>query len=151
MPQDKLEQALLARHADLGMPALPEKPDMFQPDPVIVGDGDFAKTILKVMRDFPGSKTRIPSVTRGPTAASMRATIENNIEPDAFEHTNLTGVTDLVKGSNKNAIGINPRLTGTDLISTMAHEIAHTSGAEEGAARLLEKLYMLRHKQAGKK
>lgn len=140
MPNDKLEQALLARNPDSPKP--PPTPDIFLPDPPAVGGKDFARAVQAVLKDFPGIKRGIPKIVHGPTYGSMYQMQMSKLPVEKFAGTNLLGVTDMTPNSpNFKEIGINPDVQGDELLEVLAHELAHTEGAGELSARITQKMY----------
>lgn len=112
----------------------PAAPSIFQDEPLAVGSPEFARAVHATIRDFPGvARKGVPRVIQGPTNGSMRVMLKNQhpkLNIDDFADTTLLGVTD----TRNNEIGINPKLKGSKLYGTLAHEFSHAVGSGEDSA-----------------
>lgn len=113
-------------------------PTRFQPDPLTVGDSTFGKAVKSLVDLDPLTKQRLANstITQGPNRDTMRMMSASDLPIDMFNGTNLLGITNI----NTHNMGINPKLSGEDLRTTIGHELAHVAGYGEGGAQKAERL-----------
>jgi hypothetical protein len=126
---------------DENLPPVP-RPALFRADTPVIGSPDFAKTVKKVFDLVPERVGRQKNIRQGPNKGVMER-IEKGLPhltrntDYGFSDTNLDGLYD----RRTKDIAINPTLKGRDLMITLAHEIAHSAGYNEGASmRKIEEL-----------
>ena len=118
------------------LPNPPPPPTAFQPDPLVVGSPELAQWAKLILDLDPSTKAAIPSITQGLTKAVMRMPSSQGLPIDAFEGTNIMGITD----ARTNEIGLQPGMVRQDTLEALLHEITHGAGGSELWARLAEKL-----------
>lgn len=144
MPQENLDalrdyyhraRQLPFEHLEPGLPDV-APPSWFQPDPLVVGQPSFARTAKTLLDLDPGTKARTGIITQGPNGSSMREMIHSKLPVHSFAGTSLAGITNKRTGE----VGINPRMSDSDTLTTLVHELAHVADYNELGALRAEEL-----------
>ena len=139
---EELRQHLKEGHKDFGttmkdsrdLPFVPP-PSSFQPDPLVVGSPELARSAKMVLDLDPWTKQNVSKIVHGPTRATMELMLNDGFSPEAFNGTTLRGAYNV----KDHEIAIRPNLRGSDALGTLVHEIGHAAGyGEEGAVRAKE-------------
>lgn len=116
---------------------LPERPSMFQVDPLVRGEPEFARTAKRIIDMDPRIKAVLSGINQGPTRGSMETMMDSGLPIDKFSGTNLMGIEGPVSGTldPRVEIGINPELGPELKLKTLIHEIGHVGGMDEATTR----------------
>lgn len=124
------------------LPSVPP-PSSFQPDPLVVGSPELARQAKRMLDLDPRTKSKVSTITQGPTKGTMEDMLEYGLPIDSFKNTSLLGMYDRRNG----ALGLSPRLSRDALLSVLVHEIAHASGHEELGAEQAENIISAKRKR----
>lgn len=141
MPQDPVNKELLDLMLSRTKPELdptkaPPIPAQMLPQPPTVGNKEFLFSVKGLLDKHPELKRSVSQFRQGPTEGTGVRMVESKLPVDTFAGTNLLGGFDR---TNKQ-IAINPDATGRELQDTLRHEAAHSQGANEMQATLLDAL-----------
>jgi hypothetical protein len=109
-------------------------PSMFQADPPVVGDEMLQMLAQRLMDLDPRTKSNISRIVQGPTTGAISQLKKDGVDPLDYTKSNLMGTYNRKGGD----ISINPGLKNWDVYETLAHEMAHASGHDEGGAQALD-------------
>jgi hypothetical protein len=120
------------------LPTLPQRPTMFQPDPLVIGSPDYARRAKELYDLDPRTKSNIGIISTAPTSKSMWKTAKDQTTYDPVNPADFIGIVDKVSkpgdtGLRQNIYSVPEYEHGREVaMRTLAHEIGHTAGIKHG-------------------
>lgn len=116
------------------LPRLPPKPGRFLPDPTIIGNPRFARSVEEIFRIAPNLRSRVTKVSTAPTDSLMRVLARAGIDPIDADTTTAQGLFGLFDRD----VWVRNERSKAEQDNTLGHELAHSTGLLHDDPRLHE-------------